>query len=189
MELECTLVYRSRFIIRAYEGWTSATDRVLDIGCGNAVVTDELRRYFGFCVEGTDVMDYRRRPVSYRPMTGPGHLACRDGEFDVCMLNDVLHHCQDWKAVLREALRVGKRVLIFEVEPTLLARLGDWLVNKIHNPRISVALGMQRPQQWQEHFGREGWRFEFRRISQPKWYPFVNFAFQVTASDVRGETR
>ncbi|MBI3551255.1 MAG: class I SAM-dependent methyltransferase [Elusimicrobia bacterium] len=184
--MELTLKYRSRIIMRAYEGWLGPSDRVLDVGCGNGVVTDELARHFSFPVVGTDSMDYRKRKIAFEAMREENKLPFADGAFDACMLNDVLHHCTDWRAMLFEALRVGRRVLIFELEATPIAKVCDWLINKLHNPLMNEAIHIKHRVQWEDCLQNEGLTYDCRNIGRPAlWYPFSHFAFKVAPKCAR----
>jgi ubiquinone/menaquinone biosynthesis C-methylase UbiE len=181
-DMEITLIYRSKLIISAYEGYLLPSDKVLDIGCGNGVVTDELRRRFGCAVTGTDILDYRKRDFPFKKMEDPLKLPFSDGEFDVSMLNDALHHCDDQRKILNEALRVSRSVLLFEMEPTLSAKIVEVLINQIHNPAMNIPFNIRTFGEWQRLFNDMGIRFESRRVKRPSiLYPFVNFVFRLSS--------
>jgi ubiquinone/menaquinone biosynthesis C-methylase UbiE len=83
---------------------------VLDIGCGEGWVADELVTRGLREVATVDVVDVRRaRRHSFALYDGV-HLPFPDGRFDVAMLNFVLHHVPDERkvALLGEALRVAR---------------------------------------------------------------------------------
>ncbi len=178
--MDFSLIYRSKIIIAAYKDWISASSRVLDIGCGNAVVTDQIRKHFNCSISGTDILDYRKREIPFKIMAEQDKLLFPDGAFDICMLNDMLHHCNHQENLLKEALRVASRVLIFEMEPTIIAKVVDILVNQIHNPAMNKPLNIRTSQNWRDCFGILGLDFEYRKIKKPSWfYPFINFSFKL----------
>ena len=83
---------------------------VLDIGCGEGWVADELcRRGWRHC----GGRRRRRAPDAHAPFSlyDGVNLPFPDARFDVAMLNFVLHHVPDERkvALLREALRVARR--------------------------------------------------------------------------------
>lgn len=178
--MEFSLIYRSKIIIAAYRGWISPSSRVLDVGCGNAVVTEELRRHFGCFVAGTDVLDYRKRRIPFEIMTQEDKLPFKNREFDRCMFNDVLHHCSRVQELLGEALRVADRVLVFEMEPTLMAKISDRIVNLMHNSQINRAVNLKTLDGWKAYFEKSSLDFEYRQIRKPfLFYPFANFSFNL----------
>ena len=178
--MEFTLIYRSKVIMSAYESWISPASKALDIGCGNAVVTDELRKHFGCQITGADILDYRNRDIPFKIMTDARKLPFANGEIDVAMFNDALHHCDDQEALLSEAARVAKAILLFEMEPTLAAKIVEVLINQIHNSNMNIPFNMHRQGEWEGMFRKLNLKYECRRIKKPNiLYPFVNFAFRL----------
>lgn len=111
---------------------------VLDVGCGDGRVARAiLERRPDLRLEGLDVLI---RPRTFIPVTAfdGQHLPCADGQFEVVMFVDVLHHTTDPMALLREAVRVARRGLLLKdhardgwlAEPTL--RFMDWVGNARH---------------------------------------------------------
>ena len=89
------------------------TGNVLDLGCSIGSVSCSLLRE-GLNVRSVDVEDvsiYEDIKVDVYDGTT---LKYRDKEFESCLLTHVLHHCRDQIAVLKEAQRVSKRVIIIE---------------------------------------------------------------------------
>lgn len=182
--MEFSLKYRSRIIIDTYRDWISEFDKVLDIGCGNAVVTEELRRHFGCIITGVDILDYRKRDIPFTLLTNRYLLPFEDSEFNVSMLNDSLHHCKDWQPLFREAIRVSRRVLIFEMEPTLTAKAFDRLINIVHNPGMEAAVSLRTLEEWKRYFRKDNLDFEYRKAKKPIWlYPVKHFAFNIIKKD------
>lgn len=87
-------------------------ESILDLGAGEGYVGEELARR-GHSVDLADVVD---RNATELPMTvyDGRRLSFDDDGFDVVVLCYVLHHAEDPDAVLAQALRVGKRVVILE---------------------------------------------------------------------------
>lgn len=176
-----TTVYRSRIVFEAYTGWIQKADNVLDVGCGTAIVADEVKRHFECSVIGTDILDYRKRDISFKIMTSDNHLPFSDNAFDVAMFNDALHHCARQEDLLREAGRVAKKVLLFEMKPTFLAKSLDILINQFYNSKMNIPLNLKSYEGWQEFFRNNGFDVVSRPLKRPNiFYPFTHFAFCLT---------
>ncbi len=86
---------------------------ILDIGSGRGVVTSILRER-GFEVTPLDVRD-RSMERELAPVVYDGRkIPFPDKAFDCALLLTVLHHTPDPDAVLREAARVARRIIIIE---------------------------------------------------------------------------
>ncbi len=97
-----------------------AMNSVLDIGCGAGSVAISLRG-IGFQVTPVDINNASLTP-RVTPLIFDGRrLPFRSGTFDAALLLTVLHHARDPEALLREAGRVARRVVV--VEDTYAGRL------------------------------------------------------------------
>lgn len=86
---------------------------LLDLGCGTGAVSLMLKKK-GYEVVSTDVAD-KSLTDEIRPILYDGlRLPWPDDHFDAVLLLTVLHHTPNPEHVLREASRVGKRVIIIE---------------------------------------------------------------------------
>jgi ubiquinone/menaquinone biosynthesis C-methylase UbiE len=96
---------------------------VVDIGCGDGFST---MRFWDSVhpskMAGVDpapnaikVADSKRgeRPIQFRVLTD-NHVPFEDASFEVAIIQGVLHHADDPPAIIKEALRVAREVVILE---------------------------------------------------------------------------
>jgi ubiquinone/menaquinone biosynthesis C-methylase UbiE len=95
--------------------------RVLEVGCGEGVIADRLRRRFPE-VAALDLPDAGLRSWWRDNHPGPSylhadahHLPFADGEFDLVVSVEVLEHLADPERGLREMARVSRRHLVLSV--------------------------------------------------------------------------
>lgn len=113
-------------------------DRILDVGCGNGTLLDALLRDprcpNGVSPTGVERVARGGEPIPVVAYDG-GTLPFADASFDVVTVADVLHHEPDDEALLRECLRVARRVVVVKdhAREGLLAQsrisLMDWAAN------------------------------------------------------------
>ncbi|MCX8156836.1 MAG: class I SAM-dependent methyltransferase [Verrucomicrobiae bacterium] len=111
---------------------------VLDIGCGDGRVARAiLDQRPDVRIEGLDVLIRPQTYISVKAFDGR-RIPCADGQYDVALFVDVLHHTEDPMILLREAVRVARRGLLIKdhclegwlAGPTL--RFMDWVGNARH---------------------------------------------------------
>jgi SAM-dependent methyltransferase len=104
--------------------------RVLDVGCGSGIWTDFLSRR-GFKVVGIDFVGefikQAQKEKKGRFILGKAEeIPFNDKSFDTVLLINLLEHVDDDLRVLKEAARVGKRILINvpQETPSFLVKRG-----------------------------------------------------------------
>lgn len=87
---------------------------VLDLGCGSGEISRVLIDT-GYDVTSVDVIDKSKvdglKVIIY---DGKELSVFADKKFDLVLLVTVLHHVKDFETVLKEAKRVGKKVMVIE---------------------------------------------------------------------------
>jgi len=87
---------------------------LLDVGAGDGVIAKKVGERVGAeRVEGVDVLLRPKRVIRVREYDGTS-LPFESGAFEVVTISDVLHHCEDPEAVLRECLRVAERLVVIK---------------------------------------------------------------------------
>jgi len=86
-------------------------DKVLDVGCGDGMLANELWESKNIDIRG---LDTARQPNSFIPVTlfDGKTIPFPDNSFDKILLIDVLHHCRNPLRLLKECKRVGKQVIV-----------------------------------------------------------------------------
>lgn len=154
---------------------------VLDVGCGDGSIDSIIMEH------RPDVkivgIDTYARPGARIPVTQyVDQIPYPDQSFDAVMLIDVLHHTSDPQAVLTEATRVAKSVVVIKDHTregflaNLKLRLMDWVGNRAYG--VVLPYNYWTEAQWAASFSQLGLRVESRRDTFGL-YPFpVNLVFE-----------
>ncbi|MFQ5979550.1 MAG: class I SAM-dependent methyltransferase [Candidatus Heimdallarchaeota archaeon] len=161
--------------------WAQSTDRILDIGCGNAATTYFLEQNGYDSIYNLDIKDFREFKTSRFQIWNGIEIPIEDCFFDLVSLNFVLHHLSnDQKTViLNEAKRVTKG-FIFILEDTpknafdnILSYFHGWHYQ--HKMKSKSGFGFYSQTKWEEIFNSLGLRIAIsqklgrfsRRLGQP----------------------
>ena len=145
---------------------------VLDIGCGEGYVLDELAARGVTNVQGVDIVDIRRnKDYPFRVYDGQT-LPFPDRSFDLVVLSFVLHHVPNERktVLIEEALRVSRaKVVIVEDTPSTVF---DRVMNHRHGEayrrkiRSTAAFGFLTAGEWRWLFRGMGLEPEARPLSR-----------------------
>jgi SAM-dependent methyltransferase len=156
------LVFNRR--VQVLAGWFAqivpANARVLDVGCGDGLISALLRQQRSdISVSGIDVLPREKTHIPVEMFDGE-RFPFNDRSFDVVLFSDVLHHTIDPEILLREARRVAaQHVLIKDhyregILSNTRLRFMDW----VGNARFGVALPYNYwcRQQWHDAWRKTG---------------------------------
>ncbi len=90
--------------------------KILDLGCGSGIVAKVFKDFFQAEMIGVDIKDQRIFNIPFEIIDGKT-LPFPEKSFDVVLINYVLHHSEDPEALLKEAKRVAKKIIISEDLP------------------------------------------------------------------------
>lgn len=159
-------------------------DRVLDIGCGGGMLGHRILNGggcpAGVVVEGVEKFQRGGEPIQVTPYDG-NRMPFEDGTFDVVILADVLHHEEDEMGLLRDAIRVARRlVIIKDHKPDgFLARpricFLDWAANNPYG--VKCLYRYHTRAEWAEIYDAAGLRVVGEEEAMDLYPPFFNEVF------------
>ncbi len=176
-----TTRYRANLIINSYKHWVTKEKKVLDIGCGNGVVSRYLQKYFKWDLTGCDIMEYTVEKIKFVHMTDRYKLPFKNKSFEIAMLNDMLHHVtyENQEKLIVESLRVAKKVLIFDENPTLIGKISDFLINQFHNSNMEFLFTFRTKENWEKLFKKLKVSSNYHKVHKALFYPFSHTAFLI----------
>lgn len=177
-----TSKYRANLIFKAYKTLLHKADMILDLGCGNGVIASYLGENLKNKITGCDIKNHLIKPMPFILIKEKKKLPLEDKSYDVVMINDVLHHTQESEQykLLNEALRIGKKVLVFEDRPTMMGKLFDFMLNKLHYSDLKTPLTFKNETEWLKIFKKLKAKCKIIQVSSPSLYPFSHIAFVLT---------
>ena len=176
--LHSQLVLSRRLRVLAYHTLSLMPEKakVLDVGCGNGVISRLLMESRPqLDIQGIDVL---KRPscaipmICYDGMTYP----FADNSMDVVMFMDVLHHTDDPYSLLQEAVRVAKHAVVVKdhlcnsrIAESILSFM-DWIGNRSHG--VALPYNYWSSRQWEDAWKKLGYEPDIV-ITRLGLYPWV----------------
>lgn len=126
--------FRGQFILEKIGAFLpKAPARVLDIGSAGCAIS-ELLMERGYHIIAIDIVD-RNLSKKITPVLFDGiKLPFKDGNFDTSLLISTLHHIPAPEAMILEAKRVSKRIIVFEdIFTNRLEKILTFVQDSVHN--------------------------------------------------------
>ena len=141
-------------------GGSPGATSVLDVGCGDGEIAWQISQSRpDLNVRGLDVLVRPETRIPVEPYDGTT-LPCDDNSCDIVTLVDVLHHCDDPIATLREASRVARQAVVIKdhlrqgLAGGRTLRFMDWVGNRRYG--VALPYNYLSPKQWQAGFDELG---------------------------------
>ena len=139
--------------------------KILDLGCGSAIVAKNFQDFFQAEVIGVDIRDRRIFKIPFQIIDG-FHLPFPEKYFDLVLISYVLHHSGDPIAILKEAKRVSKKIIIYEDLPEdilskIYCQLHGLTFNKLFQENNNVSF--RAAKEWEEIFQKIGLTIIFKK--------------------------
>lgn len=137
---------------------TQNCSSILDLGCGDMILTDFLNIKSDKKVVGIDTLDSNLSDLPLLLYDGT-KLPFEDKSFDASLVAFVLHHCQNISGILEELKRVTKKKIIIleEVYRNILSQkllhLHDF-GNILLSSKMDIPLNFLTLEAWKETFGK-----------------------------------
>ena len=130
------------------------SEKIIDLGAGTWLFTNKLREK-GYDVTPVDVKNRsyfsKISSIVYDGKT----LPFEGNSFDVCILIAVLHHTPDPEAILKEAKRVSKKIIIYEDAVTnIFQRYYTYLIDRLLNKELSAPNTNKTDKGWKDLFSK-----------------------------------
>jgi SAM-dependent methyltransferase len=147
---------RARILADAIAGFLPPDVNVLDVGCGDGLVANEVRkRRSDIEISGIDVLVREHTHITIQHFDGH-HIPLGDRETDIAMFIDVLHHTRDPGALMQEALRTARVGLLIKDHLCrgILANRTLRFMDRVSNTKHGIYLpdSYWTPAAWQEAF-------------------------------------
>jgi len=139
--------------------------KILDLGCGSGIVAKAFQDFFQAKVVGVDIEDRRIFYIPFEIIDGK-ILPFPEKSFDTVLINYVLHHSDDPTALLEEAKRVSKKIIIYEDLPEdflskIYCKFHDLTFNKFFQKNNNTSF--KAGKEWEEIFQKTGLTIIFKK--------------------------
>lgn len=140
--------------------------KILDLGCGSAIIGNKFKEFFQADVIGVDIRDKKILPLPFEIIDGK-NLPFPEKFFEAVLINYVLHHTENPTVLLKEAKRVSKdKIIIFE---DLSEGFFPKLICKFHGSSFDIFFGnpsktsFKSEKEWERIFKESGLNVIFKK--------------------------
>ena len=132
-------------------------EKILDLGAGNGLLAQEIKKQLNKQVVLVDIVDYNYTDLPLILYNPEDKIPLADEEVDTTILYTVLHHASNPKHLLEEATRVTRQRLIIKesyIEEDVIRMTNgffDWFYNRVVGDEdINVPLNFLKIEGWEK---------------------------------------
>jgi len=146
---------------------------ILDLGSGTGLFTKAFRR-LGYRIKPVDIKNRSYYDGAPSKIYNGRNLPYKNNQFDAAILFAVLHHTLDPKAVLSEAARVSRKLVVCEdIVTNKLQRLYTYAIDSILNKEfIGHPHSNKSEKEWKKLFNNLG--LKIVKVKRNKSYLFMH---------------
>ncbi len=155
--------------------------KILDLGCGSAIVAKEFKNFFAASVFGVDIEDKRIYPVPFKIIDGR-LLPFAPNSFDVVLISHVLHHSEDPISLLSQAKKTAPQIIIYEDIPEgffskFFCKVHGFTFNFLFQKKKQKT-NFKSINKWEKIFKDLGLKLIYKkRFKEPPIYPVKKILF------------
>lgn len=157
-----------------YKEIIKSNSKILDVGAGDLYISKLMENEFGKVI-GADIMDCGTDFVE-KVIIKNNKLPFSDKSFDVVTFNDSLHHIIEQEQILKEALRVGKKIVLFEDAKNFMSYFLDIFLNRFDMTR---PFSHKNIKEWFKFFKKLDLEVKYIEVKRPFLYPLKHYIFVV----------
>lgn len=142
--------------VKYIQSFVKPGDKILDLGSGSGIFT-KIFREKGYHVTPVDVKNRSKFSNIHISLYDGKHLPFKNNQFDICFLLAVLHHTPNPEVVLKEAIRVSNKLVVYEDAVTnIFQRYFTYLVDGYFNRELIAPHTNKTDAQWRVLFRKLG---------------------------------
>lgn len=104
-------------MVKDCEDFIPSNSKIMDFGCGSAIVANEFSKSFQSEILGIDIIDNRVEKIPFKLYNGKDLSFFNDKSFDVILVNYVLHHTENPVELFKEIARITKKIIVVYESP------------------------------------------------------------------------
>jgi 2-polyprenyl-3-methyl-5-hydroxy-6-metoxy-1,4-benzoquinol methylase len=145
--------------------------KILDLGCGDMLVAESLKKKLDLEIVGIDVIDANLTSLPLKLYNGV-KIPFDNKSFDITYISFVLHHTKNIEKLLSESIRITKkRIIILEDVyedklDLLMTKFWDF-GNILTSLSMDLPLNFKREREWVRLFGK----LKVKKVKVKKIYP------------------
>ncbi len=162
-------------LLAKFQYFLDPKDRILDLGSGTCMFTRILRSK-GYDITPVDIKN-KSYYADVTPIIYDGeNLPFKRNSFDVCILIAVLHHTKNPEAVLKEAMRTSRKIILLEdIYTNIFQKYYTFFIDSLLNKEfIGHPHSNKRDREWHKLFKKLNLKVEKKEYT--KAYGFLQNA-------------